>query len=85
MWDELFATHAALTDADRNPQWAGGQQVDTHVDADGVEHPVFHVRYRIYSPRVSQWRELSGELGSVSPFDWPTWPGSTPTRAARGS
>lgn len=73
LWDELFTTVEALDHADRHPAWAGGRQVDTHVDADGVEHPVFQVGFPEYSPRVERLRDLWGRLGLVIRFDWSTW------------
>ena len=54
----------------------GGQQVDTTF-VDGVERPVFHVPYAVYTDATERVLDAYRALGIIVPFAWPEWEGIT--------
>jgi hypothetical protein len=81
-WAELWSAVGAL-DAEGDAEhmtWGGGQQVDTTIE-DGVERPVFHVPYAVYSAATDRVVQALYRLGAIVPFNWPEWDGA---RAYRG-
>lgn len=68
-WRELFAAADALTPADLEVRWGGGQE---------IEPGVFQTGYPIYSDAVERVVGLLRRLGLVVVFDWPAWHDGNP-------
>ena len=68
-WDELFAALDALDGITVFAEWAGGDVVDT-IEVDGVEKPVQHVPYPVYTRRWTGCAPPSAAADLIVPFDW---------------
>jgi hypothetical protein len=82
-WAELWAAVDALEGETTFATWAGGEVVDTIV-VDGVDKPVTHVPYPIYTEAVDRLRSALGACGFIVPFDWMTWDGIARYRGGAG-
>ncbi|WP_231949920.1 DUF6508 domain-containing protein [Alloactinosynnema sp. L-07] len=65
MWQALFAAADAITPADLNVKWGGGQSTPTG----SIQMP-----YPIYSPAVNALTGRLSEVGAVVVYDWMHWP-----------
>src|SRR5262245_57260234 len=76
-WSALWSAGAdlELEREDEHMTWGGGQQVDTTV-VDGVERPVIHLPYAVYSRATERVVGALYDVGAVVPFDWPGWAGA---------
>ncbi|MBB6348314.1 O-acetyl-ADP-ribose deacetylase (regulator of RNase III) [Nonomuraea muscovyensis] len=63
-WRALFACADALTPADLEVSWRGGQE---------LEPGVIQMPYPVYGEAVQRILGLLGELGAVVVFGWPDW------------
>jgi hypothetical protein len=79
-WDQLWRAYAEVSNETNHLTWGGGQ-VDVQI-VDGVERPVMHMPYAIYSDAVERLRSALGAL--TVPFAWPQWDGITRYRTGRG-
>ncbi|WP_030157143.1 DUF6508 domain-containing protein [Glycomyces sp. NRRL B-16210] len=62
-WERLFALADALTEADFDVPWGGGQRTPSGA----ITMP-----FPMYGDTVQEIRNLLGEV-AVTPFDWPAW------------
>jgi hypothetical protein len=80
LWDAVDRLAAEETD---HATWRGGEQVDTTV-VDGVEQPVLHMPYVVYSDAVNRLVGRLSALGLIVPFNWPAWDGTRRFRTGQG-
>lgn len=82
-WVRLWEAVDAVAGEPSHATWAGGQVVAT-AGADGIERPVMHMPYPVYSAAMDQLVDTIRELGLVLPFAWPEWDGVERYRGGAG-
>ena len=80
-WAEIAAALAEVLAEPEHLHWEGGHQVGVRV-VDGVEKPVIHVPYPVYTPAVDRLRVALGWF--VVPYAWPDWDGNQRYRRGQG-
>jgi hypothetical protein len=71
-WAEIAAALEEVLAEPEHLHWDGGYQVGTTV-VDGVEKPVTHVPYAVYTPATERLRSVLGWF--VVAYAWPDWDG----------
>ena len=86
-WAGLWRAVDRLPDVAGSPsglvRWAGGEQVGTTM-VRGVETPVHHGHYAVYSDALNAVVRQLYELGIVTSFNWPEWDGVERYRFGHG-